>query len=291
MPQCEYLTDKGQCTRQALPDNTFCKQHFDMVVDDQVDVNIQLPVEDFKLIHITSYDNLRSIFESGSLNPTSLYDATFLSFIFPGDKLKPFENSDNKFVVLFFNPEFFKKCSTKKVQGGAYGTCFYTPYWAAGVKKPESFKYEWKKDLQFNLNRAFELQRSYNLKGLGIDRANELVIKEKVPLDATIFDAVYIPSNFVPLDYDGEIDTSFDVEKLKAEFQQYTFIDDTNPEDVKRYRKFIDFKAFKTMPVNIPEKPEEGSESGSEEGSEEGSYQDYEELDQDEGEGVYNYDE
>jgi hypothetical protein len=279
MSQCEYLTNKGRCTRQALPDNEFCKQHFDMVVDDQVDVNIQLPVEDFKLIHITSYDKLSSIFESGSLNPSSLYNATFLSFIFPGDKLKPFESSNNKFVVLFFNPDFFKKCSDKKLPTGEYGTCYYTPYWAAGARKPETFKYDWKKNLQFNLNKAFELQRSLDFKGLGIERANELVVKEKVPLDAISFDGVYIPSNFNPKD------TDFDINKLKAEFQQYTFIDDTNPEDIKRYRKFIDFKAFKNISVILSEERTLETETIDESDSEsEGSYPDYEELDRDEGE-------
>jgi hypothetical protein len=242
MVQCEYITNSGQCTREAKAESNLCVQHINATAKQIVEIDISFPVEAFSLLHITTFSGLQSILEQGEIVPSEKFKKTFLSFIFPGDKLKPFENCKNRFVSILIDPQFFEDCSTKSLSNKKFGTCHFTPYWALGVKQETSYKYRWNKEkytLKDNLNMIFDVQRIYNFSSYGLGRENELVNDEKISIKK------YIQGIFIPSDFKPEYEDDFDLEAFKLQYQKYYFIDPSIEADKKRYGKFIDFKAFK----------------------------------------------
>jgi hypothetical protein len=243
MVQCEYILDTGeQCSKEATADSNLCTQHLNISSKQFAEIDLSFPEEQFSLLHITTFYGLQDILEQGQITASEKFKKVFLSFIFPTDKLKPFEGCKSKFVSILLNPQFFEDCSTKRLPGNKFGTCHFTPFWAVGEKQPQSYKYKWNKEkytLKDNLNFILNLQRQYNFSSFGLEQENELVVDEKVSLDKYI-EGIYIPQDFVP-----EYEDNFDLDEFKAQFPGYYFIDPTLEADRKRYGKFIDFKAYK----------------------------------------------
>ncbi len=243
MVQCVYTTDNGeQCTRDAKADSNLCSQHLTATANQLVEIDVSFPTESFSLLHITTFNGLKSILEQGEIVPSEKFKKVFLSFIFPGDKLKPFEHCKSRFVSILLDPQFFEDCSTKPLANKKFGTCHFTPYWALGEKQSSTYRYRWNKEkytLKDNLNMIFEVQRMYNYSSYGLGRENELVIDEKVSIKKYIH-GIFIPADFVP-----EYEDDFDLKEFELQYSKYYFIDPTLEADKKRYGKFIDFKAFK----------------------------------------------
>jgi hypothetical protein len=88
--RCTYILDNGeQCSRTANPNTELCSQHLDVALQDlNIEVDLSLPVENFAILHTTTFNKLSTILEEGSLRPDkTYYDMIYTSFIFPGDKL------------------------------------------------------------------------------------------------------------------------------------------------------------------------------------------------------------
>jgi hypothetical protein len=270
MTRCEYKDEFGvQCPNEAMQDINLCKKHFNLKATELAEIDTTFPIESFGLLHLTTYYGLRSILEQNEIVPSETLKNVFFSFIFPGDKIKPFRHSKDKYVFMLLNPKFFETCSNKRMPDGTFGNCFFTPFWATGKRLPVSYKYKYRKGentLKENLNNIYEIQRQYDYSSdYGLTFENELVISEKVSNIKKYIEGIYIPEDFMP-----EYDDEFDLDEFKAEFPQYYFIDPSNPEDKKLYGKFIDFKAFR----EYEEPPSEEENGSDEEGSE--SESDYE---------------
>lgn len=259
MVQCEYKDEYGvQCPNEAMLDIDLCKKHFNLKAKELAEIDISFPVEAFSLLHLTTYYGLSQILEQNEIVPSEKLKNVFFSFIFPGDKIKPFRHCKDKYIAILFNPKFFEVCGNKRMPDDKFGNCFFTPYWTSGAQVPASYKYKYRKGentLKENLNNIYAIQRQYDFStDYGLSFENELVVTEKVSNVKKFIDAIYIPEDFKP-----EYDDEFDVEDFKASFPEYYFIDPSRPEDRKMYGKFIDFKAFRDY-VEPPPQDDEGSD-------------------------------
>lgn len=247
--RCQYVNDKGeQCKRQAEEGEEYCSQHLKILSGNgEIETDLIIESDAFSFLHFTLYSNLKSILESGKLSPSKSFkfDKVFLTTIFPGDKLEPYDGCKDRIVNLLIAPEFFEDCGKKG--------CYWSPAWYNGVKNQYTYNYNNRINLTQNLNRIMDIQFGFpESESFGVEYPSELTVLNDVDLTK------YLSGIYIPSDFDSEEDEEFNLDEWKKLFPQYNFIDDRNESDVKYYKNFIDFKKFKKYNENKEDYPEEG---------------------------------
>ena len=233
--RCQYINNNGeQCKREAEKDEEFCSQHLKLITGNgEIEADLLIGTDAFSFLHFTLYSSLKDILESGKLSASKSfkYNKLFLTTIFPGDKLEPYEGCKNRLVNLLIAPEFFEACGKRG--------CYWAPAWYNGVKNQYTYQYNNRLDLIQNLNRIMNLQFAFpETQSFGVEYPSELTVLDDLDLSKYLT-GIYIPSDF------NEGEDEFDLDEWKRLFPRYNFIDDRNENDVKYYKNFINFKDFK----------------------------------------------